>query len=424
MTIEEMEREISEIPRFGTYPGLENLQQYLDALGHPEKDLKVIHVAGTNGKGSVCAFLESMLRKAGYRTALFTSPHLVHMNERFRIDFQICEDDKLIWAWEQVKSLLAERDGQRKPLTYFEILFLMSLLIFSRENVDYCIMETGLGGRLDATVLTNPLICVITSISFDHMAVLGDTMEAIASEKAGIIKPGIPVVALDEGNGSFPTIQKEAERKHSPLYRVLSNDITILKKRENKIDFSIKSRYYKNSYLSIRSAADYQIYNAALAFIAMRVLLPDIEEQTLRAGLMEMRWEGRMEQVLPDVYVDGAHNPGAIMQICRMFADDGMDAGRWQLLFAVCADKDYDEMVRMLSEISWSIIYITRLEGTRGVALKEMEACFRRYTKCPLISFEDANQALQYALQHKKNEEGLLCLGSFYLVGEIKRRMA
>ena len=344
MTIDELEQEISAVPRFGAGGGLDNLKKYLDILGHPENSLRVIHVAGTNGKGSVCAFLESILRAAGYRTALFTSPHLVHMNERFRIDFRMCPDEELIEAWEQVKALLppcaqgAAAAGQngmygadcgvgqtgsengsddRQPLTYFEILFLMSLLIFSGKNVDYCIMETGLGGRLDATVLTKPLLSVITSISLDHTAILGDTIEEIAAEKAGILKEGVPVVVLDEDNGAFPVIRKKAERKNSHIYRIRSERITILKKTENTIDFSINSSYYKDSLLRIADTADYQIYNAALAVVAAKVLLPGLDRESIQNGLLQMRWEGRMEEILPRVYVDGAHNPGAVEQICR-----------------------------------------------------------------------------------------------------------
>lgn len=419
MTIDELEQEISAVPRFGTGGGLDNLRKYLDILGHPEENLKVIHVAGTNGKGSVCAFLESILRTAGYRTALFTSPHLVHMNERFRINFEMCSDAELIESWEQVKALLPDGDGARKPLTYFEILFLMSLLIFSRKDVDYCIMETGLGGRLDATVLTVPVLSVITSISLDHTAILGDTIEAIAAEKAGIIKKGVPVVVLDENNGAFSVIRKKAERKNSHIYRIRSEKITFLKKTENKIDFSINSSYYKDSPLCITDTADYQIYNAALAAVAARVLLPGLKHEVLQKGLLAMRWEGRMEEVLPDVYVDGAHNPGAVEQICRTVAGKG---GRWRLLFAVCGDKDYESMIRTLSDFPWQTIYITKMEGTRGADTEEILKCFRQTADAPCYVFEEAEQAFEAALHDKDNEGRLLCLGSLYLVGEIKRR--
>ena len=419
MTYDEMEREINEIPKFGASASLSNLTAYLDILNHPEDNLRVIHVAGTNGKGSVCAYLDSILREAGYRTALFTSPHLVKMSERFRIDFRICEDEKLVSAWEQVKNLMERGEElQLKPLTFFEILFLMGVLIFSGENVDYCIMETGLGGRLDATVLTRPVLCVITSISYDHTAVLGDTIEAIAGEKAGIIKPGIPVVVLDEENGAFPVINAEAEEKKAPLYRVLSEEVRFFKNSKNKIDFSINSSYYKNNHLSVSGIAEYQIYNGALAAVAAKVLLPELEDHTLQKGLMEMRWEGRMEELMPGVYVDGAHNPGAVMQICRSVskAEDS-----WILLFAVCGDKDYSSMIRMLAEISWKRIYITKIEETRGAAVEEVEDHFRQVTDCPLYSFLTAEEAFEAALQYRDKNDRLLCLGSLYLVGELKR---
>ena len=419
MTYDKMEREINEIPKFGANASLSNLTAYLDILNHPEDNLRVIHVAGTNGKGSVCAYLDSILREAGYRTALFTSPHLVKMSERFRIDFRICEDEKLVSAWEQVKNLMERGEElQLKPLTFFEILFLMGVLIFSGENVDYCIMETGLGGRLDATVLTRPVLCVITSISYDHTAVLGDTIEAIAGEKAGIIKPGIPVVVLDEENGAFPVINAEAEEKKAPLYRVLSEEVRFFKNSKNKIDFSINSSYYKNNHLSVSGIAEYQIYNGALAAVAAKVLLPELEDHTLQKGLMEMRWEGRMEELMPGVYVDGAHNPGAVMQICRSVskAEDS-----WILLFAVCGDKDYSSMIRMLAEISWKRIYITKIEETRGAAVEEVEDHFRQVTDCPLYSFLTAEEAFEAALQYRDKNDRLLCLGSLYLVGELKR---
>lgn len=419
MTIEEMEAEISAVPRFGDGAGLANLNLYLEALGHPERKLRVIHVAGTNGKGSVCAYLESILRDAGYKTALFTSPHLVRINERFRINFRECEDECLIAAWKKVRHMMEESKEGRKPLTYFEILFLMGVLIFREENPDYCIMETGLGGRLDATVLTCPVLSVITSISLDHTEILGDTIEAIAEEKAGIIKPGIPVAALDEGNGAVSVIRKKAEREHSPFYSVETEKITFSKKSENTIDFSIKNRYYRDNPLSIRGNAVYQVYNGALAVTAVRILLPELDTEHIRRGLMAMRWEGRMEEVLPGVYVDGAHNPGAIEQICRMA--ESMD-GRWNLLFAVCGDKDYPAMIRKLSRLPWKKIYVTGTGQQREADIEEIISCFRRESSCPIDSFKKPEQALLAAL-HEKNakEERLLCLGSLYLVGELKR---
>ena len=303
MTYSEMEREINEIPKFGAKASLSNLSDYVELANHPERNLRVIHIAGTNGKGSVSAYIDSILRQAGYTTALFTSPHLVKINERFRINFKECSDEELILAWCQVKSFMEKGEKQGlQPLTFFEILFLMGMIIFSQKEIDYCILETGLGGRLDATVLSDPVLSIITSISYDHMEILGDTIEKIAAEKAGIIKNGIPVVAVDEENGAFPVIERTAKEKKSPVYGLKSQDLTILKKYENKIDFSINSRYYKISNLKVKTYASYQVQNAALAALAAHVLLPDLAENVIRNGILEMFWAGRMEEIAENVY--------------------------------------------------------------------------------------------------------------------------
>lgn len=424
MTYSEMEREINEIPKFGAKASLSNLSDYLELANHPERNLRVIHIAGTNGKGSVSAYIDSILRQAGYITALFTSPHLVKINERFRINFKECSDEELILAWCQVKSFMEKGEKQGlQPLTFFEILFLMGMIIFSQKEIDYCILETGLGGRLDATVLSDPVLSIITSISYDHMEILGDTIEKIAAEKAGIIKNGIPVVAVDEENGAFPVIERTAKEKKSPVYGLKSQDLTILKKYENKIDFSINSRYYKISNLKVKSYASYQVQNAALAAFAAHVLLPDLAENVIRNGILEMFWAGRMEEIAENVYVDGAHNPGAVRQIYNSLADSDKE---WLLLFAVCSDKDYTEMIRILGKIPWKRIYITKIDSARGADTAAVRQCFEEAAGCPICEFESAGEAFKAALRDRgdEKEENLLCLGSLYLVGEIKELAA
>lgn len=424
MTYSEMEREINEIPKFGAKASLSNLSDYLELANHPERNLRVIHIAGTNGKGSVSAYIDSILRQAGYTTALFTSPHLVKINERFRINFKECSDEELILAWCQVKSFMEKGEKQGlQPLTFFEILFLMGMIIFSQKEIDYCILETGLGGRLDATVLSDPVLSIITSISYDHMEILGDTIEKIAAEKAGIIKNGIPVVAVDEENGAFPVIERTAKEKKSPVYGLKSQDLTILKKYENKIDFSINSRYYKISNLKVKSYASYQVQNAALAALSAHVLLPDLAENVIRNGILEMFWAGRMEEIAENVYVDGAHNPGAVRQIYNSLADSDKE---WLLLFAVCSDKDYTEMIRILGKIPWKRIYITKIDSARGADTAAVRQCFEEAAGCPICEFESAGEAFKAALRDRgdEKEENLLCLGSLYLVGEIKKLAA
>ena len=418
MTYSEMERELNEIPKFGAKASLSNLSAYLELANHPERNLRVIHIAGTNGKGSVSAYIDSILRQAGYMTALFTSPHLIKINERFRINFKECSDEELINAWYSVKDYMVK--GEEKglqPLTFFEILFFMGMLIFSQKTVDYCILETGLGGRLDATVLSNPVLSVITSISYDHTEILGDTIEKIAAEKAGIIKEGIPVVAIDEENGAFSVIERTAKEKNAPVYGLKSQELTILKKCENTIDFSINSRYYKISNLKVKSYASYQVQNAALAVLAVKVLLPEVSQDVIREGIVKMYWPGRMEEIAENVYVDGAHNPGAVHQIYNSLTDSDKE---WLLLFAVCSDKDYSEMIRVLGRLPWKRIYITKIDSARGADTAAVKQCFKEETAgCPIYEYDNARTAFETALKDREYEN-LLCLGSLYLAGEIK----
>lgn len=418
MTYSEMERELNEIPKFGAKASLSNLSAYLELANHPERNLRVIHIAGTNGKGSVSAYIDSILRQAGYMTALFTSPHLIKINERFRINFKECSDEELINVWCSVKDYMVK--GEEKglqSLTFFEILFFMGMLIFSQKAVDYCILETGLGGRLDATVLSNPVLSVITSISYDHTEILGDTIEQIAAEKAGIIKEGIPVVAIDEENGAFSVIERTAKEKNAPVYGLKSQELTILKKCENTIDFSINSRYYKISNLKVKSYASYQVQNAALAVLAVKVLLPEVSQDVIREGIVKMYWPGRMEEIAENVYVDGAHNPGAVHQIYNSLTDSDKE---WLLLFAVCSDKDYSEMIRVLGRLPWKRIYITKIDSARGADTAAVKQCFKEETAgCPIYEYDNARTAFETALKDREYEN-LLCLGSLYLAGEIK----
>lgn len=418
MTYSEMERELNEIPKFGAKASLSNLSAYLELANHPERNLRVIHIAGTNGKGSVSAYIDSILRQAGYTTALFTSPHLIKINERFRINFKECSDEELINVWCSVKDYMVK--GEEKglqSLTFFEILFFMGMLIFSEKAIDYCILETGLGGRLDATVLSNPVLSVITSISYDHTEILGDTIEKIAAEKAGIIKEGIPVVAMDEENGAFSVIERTAKEKNAPVYGLKSQELTILKKCENTIDFSINSRYYKISNLKVKSYASYQVQNAALAVLAVKVLLPEVSQDVIREGIVKMYWPGRMEEIAENVYVDGAHNPGAVHQIYNSLTDSDKE---WLLLFAVCSDKDYSEMIRVLGRLPWKRIYITKIDSARGADTAAVKQCFKEETAgCPIYEYDNARTAFETALKDREYEN-LLCLGSLYLAGEIK----
>ncbi len=416
MTYEQMLNDLDNIPMFGNAAGLDNLSSYLAYFNHPEDVFRVIHVAGTNGKGSVCAYLESIFRNAGYTTGLFTSPHLTRINERIRLDFVECDDQDMVDAWLMVKNAIDQREKLGlKMLTYFEILFLMAMLIFAKKKPDICIVETGLGGRLDATVLTKPIATVITSISLDHTGILGDTIEKIAEEKAGILKENIPAVVFRQKDDSWKVIKKRAEEVHAPLYFISEENLMLLKKDRNSIDFSVDSRYYKCDLLTVSSGALYQMSNAALAALTASLAKDTLTNEQIVCGIKKMSWEGRMEEVMPGLYVDGAHNPGAITQITRMVETE---TGRWKLLFAVCQDKDYHTMISTLSSCSWDEIYVTHFDGVRAADASEIYREVKMRASCPVYFCEDVEKAfgqISYDEDHP-----LLCLGSLYLVGEIK----
>ena len=239
MKYTEAVRFFDEIPYFSKDPSNDNLAKVLERLGNPERGMKFFHVAGTNGKGSVCAFLDSILRKGGYKTALFTSPHLVKINERIKIDGRDISDDDFAYYLEKVQEVVEE------PLSFFEYLFLMALLYFSRENADYCILETGLGGTYDSTNVVTPEISVITSIGLDHMKILGDTLEKIACEKAGIIKPGKPVVYMQQDSSVNQVIEEKAVKNRSKIIRLSKEDIKIHEIGQKGIAFLLESGYHR-----------------------------------------------------------------------------------------------------------------------------------------------------------------------------------
>ncbi len=230
---------IYNIPKFTTKNKPEHTVEFLNRLGHPERSMKIIHVAGTNGKGSVCAFLSTMLTEAGKRTALFTSPHLVKINERFQINNEMVSDEEFLSAFLKVLDVVKgmQADGLPHP-TYFELLFGVAMVLFEELKAEYVVLETGLGGRLDATnTVEHPLATVITSISLDHTEILGDTIEKIAFEKAGIIKPGVPVIY----DGSSPEAEKvilaRAKELGSPAYPVYPSMCEVFLKSDKSIDF-------------------------------------------------------------------------------------------------------------------------------------------------------------------------------------------
>lgn len=425
MTYEEAIRYIEEIPMFTKKTELKNTRHMLELLGNPQEKLEVIHVAGTNGKGSVCAFMASICRESGRRTGMFTSPHLVDIRERIQIDGELVSEKSFAQSCETM-CRVAERliaDGYQHP-AYFEFLFGMAMEIFAREGVGTIVLETGLGGRLDATnAIEHPVVTILTSISMDHMEYLGDTIEDIAKEKAGVIKNGIPVVYWGENPTVSRIIEKKAQEKCTRAYEISVKDYEILKIENKKIDFCSFCRYYENSIFTIPFSATYQVMNVSLALTAVGILNEksgwNISEQMVRTGLENATWPGRMEEVLPRIYVDGAHNEDGIRAFVE--AVKYTDSENKYLLFSAVKEKDYKNMAKLLcEELKWKGIILTEINGGRKLAGDIMKQLFEQYTDVRIETYQDIRTAFETAKSRMSDTDVLYCIGSLYLVGEIK----
>lgn len=418
------------IPKFSkgkTSP--EDLKVYLAALDNPEEGLKVLHVAGTNGKGSVCAYLTSGLMESGYHVGTFTSPHLIRINERFAIDRKPVEDDIFTAAFATVKETADRlmRQGYQHP-TYFEFLFLMCMVMFRDAKVDYAVLETGLGGRLDATnVIERPLICVIASISLDHVKILGDTIPQIAGEKAGIIKEGVPVVYDCTNREAASVMAGQAKRKNSPAYPVGGASYSISSIDRQGIRFFGADEAFGKEEYSIPFIGEYQVENAMLAVTALGVLSRSdrqITSEAVKKGLANTVWPGRMEQALPGVYLDGAHNEGGMREFVKTAnraAALGGGTGKVYVLFGVVADKDYETMVRELcSQVNFDAAVLAHIDNTRALDVERMKGVFESCTDKPVYAFQTVEEAVDKVLSMKSEEDTVFCVGSLYLIGSIK----
>ena len=346
------------------------------------------------------------------------------INERFQINEKNIDDDTFLRAFEKVKKLADElvAEGSYHP-TYFEFLFLMGMVIFADAGVDYVVLETGLGGKLDATTaVAHPLACVITSISFDHMQYLGNTITAIAGEKAGIIVPGVPVIYDGNDAEAAKVISERAQELGSPYYEVKREDAEILRNTMSGIDFSFKNEYYGNTTFSIPFIAKYQVMNSMLALKTIEVMKNHISvsEDAVCRGVRETRWQGRMETVLPGVIVDGAHNEDGVEKFVETAAHFQKDYPL-TLLFSAVDDKDYTDMIRtILDKISFRHVIVTQVGGYRKVPAEHLAEIFKEQG-CPSAeACENVEMAFKKALEQKGEDGMLFCVGSLYLVGEIK----
>ena len=452
MTYKQAEEYILSIPKFSSKNSMEDTKAFLRFLGNPDRELQIIHVAGTNGKGSVCAFLTSILCHAGYHVGTFVSPHLVTMRERFLLDGEMIGEEDFLEAFLQVKAALeAYTDGDNYHPSFFEYLFFMSMLIFQKNKVDCVVLETGLGGRLDATnSVEKKLATVITSIGYDHMEYLGDTLTAIAGEKAGIMRPGTPVIFSDKNEQVTEAILQAAKTVEALPIGVKKQDYSPKRNFRAGIDFSCFTNYYGYICLHADSAGTYQAENGALAIRTLEAIEYRIPRQTtgtgaleerekgaanrddsgkqcpmislrdLQEGIQNARWEARMEQIRPGVFLDGAHNTDGMVAFLDSVFYTSPDRKRI-LLYSVVKDKQYEEVLAMLAKSkAFETIGIVAIHDARGLDPGEMERVLSSY-EVPVTIYDSLDAAMQDTLE-KVDKHGYTAYiaGSLYLAGEVK----
>lgn len=406
---------------------LENITTLSERLGRPERAYTSAHIAGTNGKGSTAAFLESILRCAGFRTGLNTSPHLERINERIRVNGEEISDEAFAEMFtrvrEAIEELLATGKLRAHP-TYFECVTAMAFEFFARTRVEFGVFEVGLGGRLDATNVLAPVISIITRVDLDHENFLGHSLAEIAAEKAGIIKRGVPVVVAEQRPEALDVIRERAAREGSPLI-------------ETANVFRIESAWTENGCaralvaetdsawkceVAPRLPGQYQLQNALNAVAAARWLQKrgyKVPDKAIADGIAKAEWPGRLEkiQARPDVYLDGAHNPSAARELAEFWKQNF--AGRKvRLVFGALRDKAIDEISGILFPAAADVI-LTQPRTTRAISVTQLAEITAHHAR-EVQTIAEPEAALETALERSGTGDAVFVAGSLYLVGQLR----
>jgi len=405
-----------DLQKYGIKFGLSSTSNLLGRLGNPHQNFRAIHIAGTNGKGSTAAMLSAILTDMGMQVGLYTSPHLVRFNERFRINDQDVDDQGIMDVFRRVKDVVDERE----PPTFFEMTTAMALSFFAEKGVDWAILEVGMGGRLDATNVIQPQMTIINNVAFDHQEFLGATLGRIAREKAGIIKQGVPLITAVRQPVALAVIKERCSALNAPCYRV-GQQIKV--RSRGKQRFSYRGLKWRLDNLQLPLAGRHQLLNAATALGALEVLeqsgqLPPTRSH-VREGLRKTRWPGRLERFRerPPVLLDGAHNYAGVVALCKALQEE-YTYKRLIIVLGIMADKDLRGMLHKLAFLADYII-LTRPKYERAAepeSLREVAGEFANRTEL----IRSVRQALQRAMILATHEDLVVVTGSLYFIGEVK----
>jgi dihydrofolate synthase / folylpolyglutamate synthase len=392
---------------------LERVAEALRLCGSPQQRFAAIHVAGTNGKGSTATFLHSILRTAGYRVGLFTSPHLIDFCERIRLGSRWITEQEVV---DGVAEMRAVVEPARIQLTPFEMMTVLAFQAFARTNMEIAVVEVGLGGRLDSTNVLLPLVSVITSIGLDHQAYLGNTEQEIACEKGGIIKPTIPVVIGQISPESREVLLRIAAERGSPAY-LFDREFAVHETPPDKTAYS--GPHWRIPHLQLGLRGQFQYRNAATALAALELIQSTwlVSVEQTEQGLRTAYWPGRVEVISqsPLVILDGAHNPQAL-ETLQAELPALVGGKRVKLLFAVMRDKDWRAMIPMLTQFVSEVV-VTRVHQARAEDPELLRAAFAPF--CPVRIVADAAEACQQLVASAQPDEAIVVAGSLFLVGEV-----
>ena len=415
--------ELFKLGRFGIKLELDTISNILRLLNSPQKNYKIIHIAGTNGKGSIGTYISSILTQSGYKTGLYTSPHLIKFNERFSINGVDVSDDEIVKAYQAVNNV----DLGKRKATFFEIATAMAFYMFSKDRVEFAVIETGMGGRFDATNVVRPQVSVISNLSIEHTDYLGNTIKDLAREKAGIIKRGRPVVTGVTQPSGIEFIKRKAKEKSAPLY-IFKKDFSI-RKTPNSNNFSYQGISHKLKNIETPLKGDHQRDNTALALAALELLQIKgdnnkiFTESNVRKGLKKAKWPGRLDYVLdkPCVIIDGAHNKHASKVLCT-YLEKNFKGKKLTSVIGILDDKPYESMLKNLTTISSRII-LTKAKIGRSIDPLILKKTAATFSRAELIIMEDVGKACKFAINTSKDSDIVCIAGSLYVAGEAKEKI-
>ena len=425
MDYKESLKYIEETHKFGIRLGLDNMSKLLELLGNPQDKLNVIHVAGTNGKGSTCSFISSILKECGYKVGLYTSPYLETFTERIRINGEnIPEEDVariVTLIREKIEQMVSE--GYSYP-TEFEIVTSMAFYYYCEQEVDFVALEVGLGGRYDATnIIKKSDVSVITSISLDHVGILGDTVAKIAYEKGGIIKENGVAVVYDQSDEAKDVIKDICKEKNAKYIEVKFDDIKVKQSDINSqvYDCSIMGQRYED--LEIQLIGDHQINNSMLALSTIEVLKElknlNLNEEDIRKGQLNTRWPGRIEKIMdkPTFIIDGAHNEDGARSLAKAI-EKNFNGKKATLLIGMLEDKDIDGVLEILMPYFNKVITTTP-DNDRAINCETLKEKISKYVD-DVVAISNIEDAVNYTLRNAKEDDVIISAGSLYMIGTVR----